>query len=1236
MLLKPAWASIPVIDLPTTPGSRYDLTWTMTVNTGTPAPCIVKFTGKNRPGGYRLIFANNTVSWQPDMGTATTAPFPLLTQTPLHITLKRRPGTIAVLINHRLVLAAAHALAAESITFPTVPPGIVIADARYSAVTPPRFGDDFMRPEALERLLLSQLHWVEDDIWKVAYYQKDEPGKHPQDAATGEALTNPWQLSIFPVVTTTTNGFWLFYTGSGPSWVVANPSLAYPSWDRYYVQAAVKPEFQSEVGVIAAYQDNRNYLLFRWKQREQQPGGIPRAELIAMIDGTPQVLASAPRGFDPGQWYTLRINLGWQRVQAVVDGEVLLDAVNSGPGEGRVGLYANGVDTPQRPPVDDTTAAMYVTVDTKTGETINEAQNATGDISCIYFDDVRVGEWITVNPLRAPTYAVERSGQWGDNAGTITTRSPGRMLFNLPNRQRYSATLRVQIPPDGTAGVLLKAKGKNGYAWMLDAHGQRLQLIANGKWKSSLVRTPIGLAPGQWANLRVEVDGPYFALLCNGQRVMDYYDPLQLQGDAGILASTPGVQFSAVAIEQTESPYTSLAVHPGFEKDRYLVAWATPEADWTPAFPTSGNITPNGLTLDQAGAAAPLPTDQPGLYWHKGGHYRDLSVTVPLRKETLSGQTLHLATNYRTAEGYRIVLQKRGEHGSLQLLRGPSVIGDYHFTVTAKSQLLIERRGTYLLLRVQALDPAPCQGEPAVLQEQLLVAYRDPHPLPAEQVGFTVTSPRLPAAQIRVESTRRQDAFEQSPTDWVVQSGIWRVMARYSCSPQWNWFGGFGGGTPTVWSKTRLDGDQIVEAYLGIKMRSDEDLKEYYRRYRDTNVTICADGEHVNSGYSVVRAGRIDGKAVTLLLRKGEIVQRSTDPAALLPTDGKGHRHWFATRIEKRGGELKVFLDNRLMMTYMDPNPLPGGLVALWSLNNGIMVGRVNLAAEQLTVGHPKAEAPLIVQETLPPLPVPAVTVNAQPATPCTFETGLEGWAERPGFSGRLVRERIRDERGNSNTFLKVVNTYPAGDCSLGNTTPRDIAQAPNLHFDYCFDKGTQINLYLRQGDSWYGCLLTGESARQGTIYPAGKMPALADGKWRHCSIDLGKLLTAAVTQRTGTAPKNLTIDEMVFADWSTPAELRAYGFGHNPGGTAIRFDNILFTPRVTAPLELAWQFPHGAVSRWRIGLDTCPESLPSDETMEASRTITPVSGQFFHLQGVLTDGTATPVLHVPLTAISQ
>ena len=79
------------------------------------------------------------------------------------------------------------------------------------------------------------------------------------------------------------------------------------------------------------------------------------------------------------------------------------------------------------------------------------------------------------------------------------------------------------------------------------------------------------------------------------------------------------------------------------------------------------------------------------------------------------------------------------------------------------------------------------------------------------------------------------------------------------------------------------------------------------------------------------------------------VVWSSTDPRDLLPPGTEGHRQWFATRLEQEGTALRVYLDNRLATVYHDPHPLPGGYVAVWTRDNGLMLGRVNLSAARMT-----------------------------------------------------------------------------------------------------------------------------------------------------------------------------------------------------------------------------------------------------------------------------------------------
>lgn len=102
------------------------------------------------------------------------------------IALKRRDDTVALLLDHRLLFTAPAPTAVQGqISLSRVPSGVDVNEIRYHAVGPRLFGDDFMRPEGLERFMVGQSTWTEDDVWKTAFYRWDDPGNDPRDHATG-------------------------------------------------------------------------------------------------------------------------------------------------------------------------------------------------------------------------------------------------------------------------------------------------------------------------------------------------------------------------------------------------------------------------------------------------------------------------------------------------------------------------------------------------------------------------------------------------------------------------------------------------------------------------------------------------------------------------------------------------------------------------------------------------------------------------------------------------------------------------------------------------------------------------------------------------------------------------------------------------------------------------------------------------------------------------------------------
>jgi hypothetical protein len=99
-------------------------------------------------------------------------------------------------------------------------------------------------------------------------------------------------------------------------------------------------------------------------------------------------------------------------------------------------------------------------------------------------------------------------------------------------------------------------------------------------------------------------------------------------------------------------------------------------------------------------------------------------------------------------------------------------------------------------------------------------------------------------------------------------------------------------------------------------------------------------------------------------MRNGEIVAQTTDADALLPsvTDGTPpsndvHRHWWYLRMNKVGSKIECYFENKLILTYTDPNPIESGQTAIWTYNNGIVLSRV-----QIYFAHEQTSTPRLAK----------------------------------------------------------------------------------------------------------------------------------------------------------------------------------------------------------------------------------------------------------------------------------
>ncbi len=497
--------------------------------------------------------------------------------------------------------------------------------------------------------------------------------------------------------------------------------------------------------------------------------------------------------------------------------------------------------------------------------------------------------------------------------------------------------------------------------------------------------------------------------------------------------------------------------------------------------------------------------------------------------------------------------------------------------------------------------------------------------------------------------------FSYAPTDWYVAGGIWGTTNRWTCSPEWSWFGGLAELAPAaVWSKHVFDGDITVDMYAAFGML----LRAGGRSYKcpsDLNITICGDGLRLDSGYTFLVGGFRNNR--TAILKNGRVLAETSDPKALLPMFEDGypsmyefHRKWWGIRARKHGSVLELYKDDKLILRATDPDPLPGGRVALWTYDNRMIIARVKIYYERLA----EPDAPPIERLAMRPverlgdrlrLELPFCRWNdfesdlgsLKPlvATPAARELqkigALSGASIYEGgpFTGREVLVTL-DSGGPTGRghCAKIINRVTGGLMAVALTDkPFRVADLPILEFDYRIPPTVKVNLYVAfDGLPLYEILLTGHERGAEIGRVIGRIPdARADGKWHHARIDLLALLSRALGPGAAASfVKALWIGNMAERDYLLA------GFGANFLGTAYWLDNlVLYRPVSTVRLDRR-QLGAGPSAGLAAVLDNRPDTVPTvSDTVEGETVeLKPTSSgwQWLHLR--LQTSSGPQILH--------
>jgi len=200
--------------------------------------------------------------------------------------------------------------------------------------------------------------------------------------------------------------------------------------------------------------------------------------------------------------------------------------------------------------------------------------------------------------------------------------------------------------------------------------------------------------------------------------------------------------------------------------------------------------------------------------------------------------------------------------------------------------------------------------------------------------------------------------FDSAPTDWLTE-GVWATSTRWSCDPEWSFLSGYSNSRVALWNKSIFSGDQHFQAYIGVKMEYERERNTYYDRYRNLNISICANGINPMSGYSGVY-GSADKRMI--LYRNGSEVASTVLSDTAIPS-GQHHNLWYDLEMSKVGNRITftatIYMqkDERgitipdpsvTTLTFNDADPIDSGVPVVWSYNNGISVARARMSFANL------------------------------------------------------------------------------------------------------------------------------------------------------------------------------------------------------------------------------------------------------------------------------------------------
>ena len=798
-----------------------------------------------------------------------------------------------------------------------------------------------------------------------------------------------------------------------------------------------------------------------------------------------------------------------------------------------------------------------------------------------YFDDVLIRNYRSVVERfnERTLVAWEALGDW--RAAGRTVVGAGTLLCREAMGDFEAST---SVRAEGRAGLVFDWRDAGRHA-LARLEGARIELCEVEGGKATVLATA-ALSPSASAPRRMRVtqrDGRVRAWV-DGRQVAGAYRPEAGMGRVGLFADRRAASFGAVRLSAGQSPRPVKVHNRIFAGEDTMAAWASAGSDWQVS-PEKGRT----------------------VAWHEIVHWGDCAVRYTFAQPSAVPGTLGFAVRAdgkALDSGYRLVVEPRPDQPArLTLLAGERAVG----TAAAPSVAV-----TTLELRWLGRCAA------AFVDGERVLWHRASEAPGGQRVALWAEGWQPELASTSVGSANVVDEyFEAAPVEWRAESGEWLMQNRWTCSPQWSWYGGSSPQAATLWYKRAFRGDMAVHFFAAFQMKQ-RDSRIY--RPMELNVTICADGRNLASGYTFIYGGWLNTRSALL---KGETIVATTTketlrPPTLLdttPSTNFLHRKWWHIAIEKHGSTISCWVDDRLALQYDDPEPLEGGSACLWTYDNSVMIARAWLAYEEAD----GTALPLAEPVERPAFRAPPAVVSSHGARVHDFEGGTARWGSLPGSA------TVRLEPRGKGLALAVTNPRAGGSFELAfPIEPFDAMERPFLSFDYRMPPEVKANLHVKMNGREHAVLLADRRARVAGIPILGSIDHKPDDQWHSATIDLRALLLRCYPDAT-----TLPVTALALGTRDRRHYLTA-GFGGNYAGSTYRLDNVCLWRPGPPDAKLSWD------EKLTVSylLDREPGTVPDDQPEQGAAIEHKglADGHWhFHLKARQADGSWSRVAHVPL-----